>query len=232
MLKRLYEVLSAEFGPLEGWWQAGSPFERIAGAILVQQTRWENVDRALAGMRRRGLMSPEAVDALPLEELEALVRPAGFYRNKARALKGVARYLVENPGALGLPAGELRGKLLGLRGIGDETADVLLLYVAGRPSFVIDAYTRRTLKCMGIEGNYRQLQELFHQSLPHDAGLFRHYHALLVEHGKRYCSRGACEQCAASKAKIDMAGNPLVAGRPRGKIFSVSGGQIDQYVGN
>ena len=139
---------------------AASDFERVAGAVLVQQTRWENVDRVLREMRHRGIMSPEAVVALPLDELEAIVRPAGFYRNKARSLHDIARYMSENPDAFSRPADRLREELLTLRGVGDETADVLVLYVAGRPSFVVDGYARKTLKCLGIEGNYCRLRRL------------------------------------------------------------------------
>ncbi len=200
MIKTLYDVLAAEFGPLEDWWPAETPFERVAGAILVQQTRWGNVDRVLGELRRRGLRSPEAVAERPLEELEQIVRPAGFYRNKARSLRGVARYLADDPDAFSKPAIELRRELLALRGIGDETADVLVLYVAGQPSFVVDAYARRILKCLGIEGNYRRLQGLFHESLPADARLYQHYHALFVEHGKKYCNRKACANCAVKRA--------------------------------
>lgn len=196
MIKAFYDLMAAEFGPLDDWWPAASDFERIAGAILVQQTRWENVDRVLRELERRGLMSPETVAALPIDDLESIVRPAGFYRNKARSLQGIARYMSDNPDAFSRPANRLREELLALRGVGDGTADVLLLYVAGQPSFVVDAYARRALKCLGMEGNYRQLQKLFHESLPADAGMFRHYHALLVEHGKKYCNRKACASCA------------------------------------
>jgi endonuclease III related protein len=201
MIKTLYDELAAEFGPLEGWWPAETPFERVAGAILVQQTRWENVDRVLCEMKRRGLMSPETVVSLPVEELERIVRPAGFYRNKARSLQGIARYMADNPGTFTKPAGPLRDELLALRGIGDETADVLVLYVAGQPSFIVDAYTRRTLKCLGIEGNYRHLQGRFHESLPADVDVYRHFHALLVEHGKQYCNRKACADCAVKRTR-------------------------------
>lgn len=196
MIRALYEIMAAEFGPLEDWWPAASDFERVAGAILVQQTRWENVDRVLRELKSRSLMSPRAVAALSIEELEQIVRPAGFYRNKARSLQGIARYMTENPDAFSKPVDELRRELLALRGIGDETADVLVLYVAGRPSFVVDAYARRTLKCLDVEGNYRRLQELFHESLPADVDMYRHYHALFVEHGKFYCNRKACANCA------------------------------------
>jgi endonuclease III related protein len=203
MLKTLYDELHAEFGSLEDWWPAASDFERVAGAILVQQTRWENVDRVLREMERRGLMSPEAVAALPIEELELIVRPAGFYRNKARSLQGIARYLKENPDAFSRPADRLRKELLALRGIGEETADVLMLYVAGQPSFVVDAYARRTMKCLGIEGNNRQLQEKFHECLPGDVNMYRHYHALFVEHGKQYCNKKTCAHCAVKRTVQD-----------------------------
>jgi endonuclease-3 related protein len=199
MLKTLYHELSAEFGPMDGWWPAETPFERVAGAILVQQTRWENVDRVLQEMRRRSLMSPEAIALLPVEDLEQIVRPAGFYRNKARSLRGIARYMVDNPGAFSKPAGRLREELLALRGVGDETADVLVLYVAGLPSFVVDAYARRILKCLGISGNYRHLQQILHESLPGDVDLYRHFHALFVEHGERYCNKKACANCAVKR---------------------------------
>jgi endonuclease III related protein len=202
MIKILYEKLAAEFGPLEGWWPATSDFERVAGAILVQQTRWENVDRVLRELERRDLMSPEAVAALPLYDLEQIVRPAGFYRNKARSLQGIAQYMADNPDAFSKPAYRLRKELLALRGIGEETADVLMLYVAGQPSFVVDAYARRTMKCLGIEGNYRELRELFHRSLPADVGLYQHYHALFVDHGKKYCNKKACVDCAVKRAAL------------------------------
>lgn len=201
MIKTLYGVLAEELGGLESWWAADTPFERIAGAILVQQTRWENVEKVIREIKCMGLMSPESMDALTQEELELLVRPAGFYRNKARSLKEIARYFTANPGALELPMEKLREELLGLRGIGNETADVLILYVAGRPSFVVDAYTIKMLKCLGIEGNYRQLQELFHRSLPRDTAMFQHYHALIVEHGKRYCNKKDCESCVVKKVQ-------------------------------
>jgi len=213
MIKTLYGEMSAEFGNLEDWWPAASDFERVAGAILVQQTRWENVGRVLRELRRRGLMSPEAIAALPIDELEAIVRPAGFYRNKARSLQGVACYLALNPDAFSGPADLLRKELLALRGVGDETADVLLLYIGRQPSFVVDAYARRTMKCLGVEGSYRHLQKLFHESLPADAGLYQHFHALFVEHGKKYCNKKACAGCAVKRAVGKGRMLPAFAGR-------------------
>lgn len=202
-IKTLYTILSEEFGPLTDWWPATSPFERIVGAILVQQTRWENVDRVLATLKERDLMSPEALVVLPLEELEQIVRPAGFYRNKAKSLKAVAEYFSENPveGMAKMPQLKLREELLGLRGIGDETADVILLYVAGKPSFVVDAYTKKLCGCLDITGSYAELQRLFEGALPRNIQVYQHYHALIVEHGKRYCNKKACETCAVKRTQ-------------------------------
>lgn len=200
-IKTLYHILSAEFGPLTDWWPADTLFERIAGAILVQQTRWENVDLVLSALKDRSLMSPEAIVTLRLEELEEIARPTGFYRNKARSLKAVAQYFADNPveGMAKKPLPELREELIGLRGIGNETADVILLYVAGKPAFVIDAYTRKLCGCMGIKGSYAELQKLFEAGLPRDIFVYQHYHALIVEHGKRYCGRKGCEGCAVAR---------------------------------
>lgn len=197
-IKTLYHILSTEFGPLTDWWPAATPFERIAGAILVQQTRWENVDRVLSALKNRELMSPEGIVALPLEELEQIVRPTGFYRNKAKSLKALSEYICYNPieGMAIRPQQELRNELLNLRGVGRETADVILLYVAGKPAFVIDAYTKKLCGCMGIHGSYAELQELFENGLEKDVSVYQHYHALIVEHGKRYCGRRACDGCA------------------------------------
>jgi len=202
-LKTLYSILSEEFGPLADWWPATTSFERITGAILVQQTRWENVDRVLTTLKRSGHLSPEAMAILPIEDLEQIIRPAGFYRNKAKSLKAVAEYFSANPieDMPKKPQLKLREELRGLRGIGNETADVILLYVAGRPAFVIDAYTKKLCSCLDIHGSYLELQKIFEDSLPRDTQLFQHYHALIVEHGKRYCGRKACDRCAVPRLR-------------------------------
>lgn len=181
----------------EAWWPAESPFERVAGAILTQQTRWENVDKVLSALRENGLMSPEALSSLPLARLEDMIRPVGFYRQKAVYLKGVAEYFSRHPvgDAHSMPPSRLREDLLGLPGIGSETADAIVLYVAGHPRFVIDAYARRMLECLGIKGNYAELQALFHKALGEDVEKYRRYHAFIVEHGKRYCNKKRCGDC-------------------------------------
>lgn len=200
MIKAIYRILSKEFGDPD-WWPADSAFERVVGAILVQQTRWENVARVLDALKKKGLMDPKAMSSLSLEELQELVRPVGFYRQKARYLRGVAKYFSMHPmkKAFALPADRLRKEMLSLDGIGKETADVILLYVAGMPRFVVDAYARRMLGCLGIKGNYEQLQEAFERALGSDLHAYRQYHGLIVEHGKRYCNRKRCGECAVAR---------------------------------
>jgi endonuclease III related protein len=198
MIRALYAALSREFDGME-WWPSGSPFETVVGAILVQQTRWESVEKVILSLKERGLLTPEAMSATPLAGLEELIRPAGFYRQKAARLKRIAEYFLSNPDAFSLSTGDLRRELLGLPGVGEETADAVLLFAAGKPSFVIDAYTRRTLRCMGIHGDYRRLQGMFEEALPRDVDVYRKYHGFLIEHGKRYCNRKKCGDCAVTR---------------------------------
>ncbi len=197
----IYRRLFLAYGP-QGWWPADSPFEVMVGAILTQATNWRNVERAIGNLKEAGVLSPEAVLQLPEEELARLVRPAGFYRQKARRLKSLARAVLSHGGTeafLSLPPGKLREILLSLPGIGPETADSILLYAAERPVFVVDAYTRRIFSRLGfIRGNepYEELRALFERCLPRDTRLYQEYHALLVRHGKEHCrARPRCHGC-------------------------------------
>ncbi len=204
MIKVTYRLLCEEFGDRwEEWWPADSAFERIVGAILVQQTRWENVARVLDALKEKGLMDPKAMSALSLEELQELVRPVGFYRQKARYLRGISKYFSECPmeKAFAMPADCLRKEMLSLDGVGEETADVILLYVAGMPRFVVDAYARRMFGCLGLKGSYGQLQKAFERALGPDVPVYRQYHGLIVEHGKRYCNKKRCLECAVARYK-------------------------------
>ena len=177
------------------WWPADTPFEVVVGAILTQQTRWENVERAISNLKEKGLLDLQALSMMEAEELEDLVRCTGFYRQKAKRLKEVSTYFYENPCILERPKEELREELLALNGIGDETADSIVLYAAEKPGFVIDAYTRKICRCMGIEGNYGELQSLFEDSLPQDVLLYKEFHALIVEYGKQFCGKKRCAEC-------------------------------------
>lgn len=199
VFRRLHE----RYGP-QHWWPGDGPFEVIVGAILTQSAAWTNVEKALANLRAAGALSPAGLHALPEEELAALIRPCGYYRAKARKLKAFTGLLYGRFGGdldalLALPAGELRALLLGVYGIGPETADSILLYAAGRPAFVIDAYTRRLFARLGLrpEGDgYDAWQALFASRLPADAALFNEYHALIVAHAKAACrARPVCAAC-------------------------------------
>jgi endonuclease III related protein len=199
----IYSLLDAHFGDLH-WWPARTPFEVIVGAVLTQNTAWRNVEIALDALRKADLLHPEALSALPEASLAPLLRPAGYYNVKARRLKAFIGFLFERyRGDLeAMLAGDmwpLRKELLAINGIGEETADTILLYAAGKPIFVIDAYTRRILQRHGLCGpaeTYGALQAIFMSSLPPDAALFNQYHALLVNTGKSFCKkRPYCDTC-------------------------------------
>ncbi|MSQ33964.1 MAG: endonuclease [Dehalococcoidia bacterium] len=202
-LRSIFETLYRAYGP-QHWWPASDAFEMMVGAILTQSAAWGNVERAIANLKAAGALSPAALRALSQAQLARLVRPSGYFNAKARKLKALAEHLAcydDDLGRLFFPdVDSLRRELLGIHGVGEETADSIILYGARKPVFVIDAYTRRMLGRLGLHptvDSYRGWQSLFTDNLPPDATLFNEYHALLVEHGKRTCSREPrCEGCA------------------------------------
>ena len=203
-LQEVYRRLLDAFGP-QHWWPGQSPFEVMVGAVLVQNTSWKNVERAIENLRRADLMEPHALAAVPTEELEELIRPAGYFRIKAKRLGSLLRFFLDRyDGSVdamfrtSLPS--LREELLGVHGIGPETADSILLYAGNLPSFVVDAYTHRILARHGwidFEADYHQTQDFFQSELPEDAALFNEFHALLVRLGKDICRKAEprCAQC-------------------------------------
>jgi len=203
-LYRFYHHLFAHFGP-QHWWPGRSRFEVIVGAILTQNTNWANVEKALRNLRRASALSPRGLARLSRTELARLLRPAGYFRQKTRKLAHFVRFLRQRyQGSLSqmfrTPTARLRAELLAVNGVGEETADSILLYAGRRPVFVIDAYTRRILhrhRLVSSAVSYRGLQKLFEDNLPHDAQLYNEYHALLVAVGKRYCHQRApdCTAC-------------------------------------
>ena len=195
--------LADHFGPLH-WWPADTPFEVVIGAFLTQNTAWRNVEQAIIALKQAIPLTPQALSDLQPERLEALIRPAGFFRQKAQRLQLFSNYLLEKhqgdlDAMLGGALPQVRQTLLSLKGIGPETADAILLYAAQRPSFVVDAYTRRLLKRFGIlqgDESYAAIRDLFMTHLPHEADLFNEYHALIVEQCKTFCRKcPLCESC-------------------------------------
>ncbi|MBI4337676.1 MAG: endonuclease [Chloroflexi bacterium] len=203
LLLDVYRRLLAEYGP-QGWWPGDSPFEVCVGAVLTQAAAWGNVEKAIHALKAAEVFSPQALDALPEGTLARLIRPSGYFNAKARKLKAFVAHLRERYGyhldaMLAQDAQTLRQELLSLYGIGEETADDIVLYAAGKSVFVIDAYTRRIVERLGLAPemqSYQGYQGLFMQHLPPDAGLFNEYHALLVRHGKGVCQPAPrCETC-------------------------------------
>jgi endonuclease-3 related protein len=193
---RMYRLLLEHYGDLR-WWPGETPFEIAVGAVLTQATNWRNVEKAIRNLKERGLLSPAAVVRAGAEELEEAVRPSGFFRVKAKRLRAFAEFVHSTSGGtLESLAGEnpraLRGKLLGIAGIGEETADSILLYGLGMPVFVVDAYTRRILGRHGLlDGGerYGDIQRTFAAALPEDPRVYNRCHALLVQTGKDHCRK-------------------------------------------
>lgn len=194
----MYRALFRAYGP-QHWWPGDTPFEVVVGAVLTQNTAWVNVEKAITNLKRERLLSPARLRAVAPAHLARLIRPSGTFNIKAHRLAHLMTFLAESYGGslarmLRDDPVELRKGLLTVNGIGPETADAIILYGAGRPVFVVDAYTKRIFGRHGLvpEGaRYDDVQQLFTGSLPADAVLFNEYHALLVKVGKMHCSKRA-----------------------------------------
>jgi endonuclease III related protein len=235
-LHTLYADMLAHYGPQDAWWPTFTPqprFEIALGSLLVQQTRWERVEQALHNLLGffGAAFGPDALAHTAPDQLRELIRPVAYYNAKARWLPGFCAFFAAHPagldGALAAPdLPALRRALLALPGVGPETADTVLLYAGGRPSFVVDAYLRRLfarLGCLPLDAqraSYAQLQALFHAALPIEyyvdfphlqgdpARLYAEYHALIVEHGVRHCTsaRPRCDVSGATRIYTAEAG--------------------------
>jgi endonuclease-3 related protein len=203
ILAEIHDRLFAAYGP-QNWWPGESAFEILVGAILAQNTSWKNVEKAIRNLKEADLLDPVRLDQAPLEELEELVRPAGYFRLKARRLRSMLKLVVGRYGGsldalFARDGSELRGELLSVQGIGPETADSILLYAAGVPSFVVDAYTHRVLArhgWIGSDADYYQIKDYVESGLPQDAALYNEYHALIVRVGRLHCrKRARCDGC-------------------------------------
>lgn len=200
----MFQAMLDRLGPSR-WWPAESPFEVAVGAILTQNTNWGNVERAIANLRQANALSPHAILGMPESELAERIRPSGYYNMKAKRLRTFAGWLTEYAGGdvaalADKDAAQVREALLGIKGIGPETADSIALYAAGLPTFVADAYTHRILTRHGLipeDADYHTMRDYFMDVLPQDVPLYNEYHALIVRVGKEWCRKSAplCAQC-------------------------------------
>ena len=221
----LYQRLLAEIGP-RNWWPSiyGGEFEIVCGAILTQNTRWRNAESALVNLRAADLWSFSAIHEADTPVLVDAVRPAGYHNTKARKLKEFASVVeLEFAGRLSnmfaLETVALRDRLLAIWGIGEETADDIVLYAANKPSFVIDRYTTRLIDRLGWyvpssgrgAPRYSDYQTLFAQRLPEDVPLYNEFHAVIDGHGARTCTsrspacKGCCllDICPTGRERVD-----------------------------
>ncbi|MDR1572588.1 MAG: endonuclease III domain-containing protein [Clostridiales Family XIII bacterium] len=203
-LSFIYEALHARYGELR-WWPARTPYEVMVGAVLTQNTAWVNVEKAIANFGER--LSPEAVAEAGIAELAETIRPAGFFNQKAAYLKELtawyARYGYDAPSVQREPLAKLRAELLSTKGIGRETADSVLLYAFGFPTFVVDAYTVRLCDRYPIEAGkgYEAVKACFEGNVERSVGVYNNFHALIVANAKAHCrKRPVCGGCPVAEA--------------------------------
>lgn len=203
LLIDIYQRLLRAFGP-RGWWPGETSFEVIIGAILTQNTSWKNVEKAINRLKKEKLLNPNVLYRLRSKELAELIKPSGYYNIKANRIKNFLTFLKNNykndlEKMFKEDLNILREKLLSINGIGQETADSILLYAAKKPTFVVDAYTRRIFSRHGwvsIRDSYQEIKNLFMKNLKQDVNMYSEYHALLVHLAKHFCKKKPlCEKC-------------------------------------
>ena len=187
-VRKAYAILLEKYGR-QHWWPAETDYEVLIGAILTQNTNWKNVEKAIENLRKENLLTPSSVLKTRNTRLESLIRPSGFYRQKAERLRLATKKWIGLDRKLGTE--KLREEFLSVKGIGKETADSILLYALGRRIFVIDAYTRRFCREFFRKEfrEYDEYREFFESNLPEDVELYKEYHALIVEWGKNFRPR-------------------------------------------
>ena len=198
-LMGIYNLLLTAYGPRK-WWPAQTAFEMMGGAILTQNTTWTNVEKAIANFGDK--LSPQFIETVPLEELAETIRPSGYYNQKAVSLKALTgwfkKYAYDVQKIKKVDGEILREELLAVKGVGRETADSILTYALDKPFFIIDTYTRRILSRLGYElpKTYDQVRLKIEANIPKDLYIYNEFHALLVEHAKRYCKKKPlCAEC-------------------------------------
>ena len=206
LLVQVFDLLQATYGH-QHWWPADTPFEVIVGAILTQNTAWQNVAQAIDNLKREDVLDLETLLEAEPESVKSLISPAGYFNIKYDRLMNLLRFLESHDPELNrsrhLPLEELRERLLQVKGVGPETADSILLYAFGRPVFVVDAYTRRLFSRLGDswmeKAAYDEVQGFFMEALADDTALYNEFHALIVVHCKDTCkTKPQCEGCCLS----------------------------------
>ena len=203
---QIYKKLLKHFGP-QGWWPIGGiynpkkkrftdneKFEIMTGAILTQNTAWNNVEKALSNLRKEKKLNIEHISKINLKKLQTLIKPSGFYKQKATRLKNFAKTILAFKTLNNIE----RSELLSLNGVGPETADSILLYALEKPYFVVDAYTKRIINRLAIfkSEDYDEIQNFFQNNLPKNVGIYKEYHALIVELAKKHCkNKPDCKKC-------------------------------------
>lgn len=197
----IFKLLHHRYGD-QHWWPADTPFEVMVGALLTQNTNWRNVEKAIINLKSAGMLDARRILDCKRDRLEELIRPAGFFRQKAERLQILCDFYLVNGRETELakrPLKELRHDLLALKGIGPETADSILLYALHLPIFVVDAYTKRIFSRVGLIGagsSYGAVQDYFTDSLAPSLHLYQEYHALIVKHAKEHCRvKPICNDC-------------------------------------
>lgn len=203
-LQEIYDRLYQFYGP-QNWWPAESRIEMLVGAVLTQNTNWQNVRKAIDALRTEGLLSFEALSSISVDALSLFIKSSGYYNLKAKRLKNLLQMIEDEYGGglddlLENEPHSARESLLSVKGIGPETADSILLYAGGHPLFVVDTYTHRIFSRHNLvpdDCDYQSLQDLFMDNLPHDSQLFNEYHALIVKTAKQFCKKNKplCEKC-------------------------------------
>lgn len=194
ILKNMYHAMHKQLGQ-QHWWPGDTPVEVAIGAILTQNTNWNNVEKAIDVLKQHELLDINKINNIKEDKLAQFIRPTGYYNVKAKRLKNFTAYLVDKYKAVienmqTEDTEKLRTELLSIKGIGQETADSILLYALNRPVFVIDSYTKRILSrhnILSLKHSYEEFQTLFHESVKKDVKTYNEYHALLVNIGKNFC---------------------------------------------
>ena len=206
-----YQLLYDHFGP-QNWWPGETPLEIMVGAILTQNTNWSNVQKAIVNLKSEKLLDYQSLSQLSVDELAQLIRPAGYYNLKAQRLRNLLDMVADSYDGevglfLGYELGAARENLLGVKGVGPETADSILLYACGHPVFVVDMYTHRVFSRHNMveeETDYEAIQDVFVDHLPQDLQLYNEFHALIVRVASTFCkkTKPLCEKCPLQRLNV------------------------------